>query len=131
MATIVVLGKLGKDAEVKDVSGTALAKFSVAENVGYGDKKQTIWYDVNLWGKQASSGFVDYLKKGQQVQVTGELSTREYNGKTYLEIRVWDIKLCGGKPENSQQQPAPQQQQGYGQQPQKTAPVDLEDSLPF
>ena len=127
MATIVVLGKLGKDAEVKDVSGTALAKFSVAENVGYGDKKQTIWYDVNLWGKQASSGFVDYLKKGQQVQVTGELSTREYNGKTYLEIRVWDIKLCGGKPENSPQQQAPQQQ-GYAQpKPQD----DLDTDLPF
>ena len=34
MATITVLGKLGKDVEVKSVNGTTLAKFSIAENVG-------------------------------------------------------------------------------------------------
>ena len=112
MATITVLGKLGKDVEVKSVNGTTLAKFSIAENVGFGDKQVTIWYDVSLWGKQAESKLIDYLNKGTQVHVSGEFSQREYNGKQYNEIRVYDLKLCGGKQEaqpQQQAQPKPQQ----------------------
>lgn len=117
MATITVLGKLGKDVEVKSVNGTTLAKFSIAENVGFGDKQVTIWYDVSLWGKQAESKLIDYLNKGTQVHVSGEFSQREYNGKQYNEIRVYDLKLCGGKQEAQPQQAQP--------------PADLDTDLPF
>lgn len=124
MATVTIFGNLGKDVELKDVKGKRLASFSVADKSGYGDNKQTNWYSVTIWDGLAKTAFVDYLKKGQQVMVTGELSTREYNGKTYLEVkRVYDIKLCGGQ---QQQQAAPQQQQGYAQ------PKPLDDEiLPF
>lgn len=131
MATITVLGKLGKDVEVKSVNGTTLAKFSIAENVGFGDKQVTIWYDVSLWGKQAESKLIDYLNKGTQVHVSGEFSQREYNGKQYNEIRVYDLKLCGGKQEA---QPQPQQQQPkptYTKNPQAQPPADLDTDLPF
>ena len=136
MATITVLGKLGKDVEVKSVNGTTLAKFSIAENVGFGDKQVTIWYDVSLWGKQAESKLIDYLNKGTQVHVSGEFSQREYNGKQYNEIRVYDLKLCGGKQEaqpQQQQQSQPQQQPKptYAKNPQQTQVVDLDDDLPF
>ena len=137
MATITVLGKLGKDVEVKSVNGTTLAKFSIAENVGFGDKQVTIWYDVSLWGKQAESKLIDYLNKGTQVHVSGEFSQREYNGKQYNEIRVYDLKLCGGKQEAQPQQP-PQQQSSYAPQqptyaknPQAQPPAQLDDDLPF
>ena len=131
MATITVLGKLGKDVEVKSVNGTTLAKFSIAENVGFGDKQVTIWYDVSLWGKQAESKLIDYLNKGTQVHVSGEFSQREYNGKQYNEIRVYDLKLCGGKQEAQPQQAQPKPQQPtYAKNPQQTQVVDLDD-LPF
>ena len=71
MTTVTILGKLGGDVELKDVNGTALAKFSVAQNVGFGDKKSVNWFSVSIWGGQAKSNFVDYLKKGQMVQVVG------------------------------------------------------------
>ena len=125
MTTVTILGKLGKDVELKDINGTALAKFSVAQNVGFGDKKTTNWFEVSIWGAQAKSNFVDYLKKGQMVQVVGELSTREYNGKTYMEVRSYNCNLAGGQPQsnqnnqgNNQQSPQPKnnQQSGYGQQ---------------
>lgn len=127
MATVTIFGNLGKDVELKDVNGKRLASFSVADKSGFGDNKQTNWYSVTIWDGLAKTAFVDYLKKGQQVMVTGELSTREYNGKTYLEVkRVYDIKLCGGQ---QQQQAAPQpQQQGYAQP--KPQADDLEE-LPF
>ena len=129
MTTVTILGKLGGDVELKDVNGTALAKFSVAQNVGFGDKKSTNWFSVSIWGGQAKSNFVDYLKKGQMVQVVGELSTREYNGKTYMEVRSYSCNLAGS------QQQAPQQQ-GYAQPKPQAQPTagggtsDLDD-LPF
>lgn len=134
MTTVTILGKLGGDVELKDVNGTALAKFSVAQNVGFGDKKSTNWFSVSIWGGQAKSNFVDYLKKGQMVQVVGELSTREYNGKTYMEVRSYSCNLAGS-PQGGQQQ-APQQQ-GYAQPKPQAQPTagggtsDLEDDLPF
>ena len=130
MTTVTILGKLGGDVELKDVNGTALAKFSVAQNVGFGDKKSVNWFTVSIWGGQAKSNFVDYLKKRQMVQVVGELSTREYNGKTYMEVRSYSCNLAGS-PQGGQQQ-APQQQ-GYAQpKPQaQSNPVDDSDELPF
>ena len=133
MSTVTILGKLGGDVELKDINGTALAKFSVAQNVGFGDKKSVNWFNVSIWGGQAKSNFVDYLKKGQMVQVVGELSTREYNGKTYMEVRSYSCNLAGS-PQGGQQQ-APQQEQPKPQaQPKPTAgggTSDLEDDLPF
>ena len=132
MTTVTILGKLGGDVELKDVNGTALAKFSVAQNVGFGDKKSVNWFSVSIWGGQAKSNFVDYLKKGQMVQVVGELSTREYNGKTYMEVRSYSCNLAGS-PQGGQQQQAPQQEQPKPQA-QPTAgggTSDLEDDLPF
>lgn len=132
MTTVTILGKLGGDVELKDVNGTALAKFSVAQNVGFGDKKSTNWFSVSIWGGQAKSNFVDYLKKGQLVQVVGELSTREYNGKTYMEVRSYSCNLAGS-PQGGQQQ-ATQVQPKPQAQPKPTAgggTSDLEDDLPF
>lgn len=135
MATVTITGNLGKDAEIKDINGKRLASFSVADKSGFGDNKQTNWYGVNIWDGLAKTNFVDYLKKGQQVMVIGELSTREYNGKTYLEIkRVYDIKLCGGQAQQSQPQQAAPQQQAYRQQPQQgyaKPQDDLDQDLPF
>ena len=131
MTTVTILGKLGGDVELKDVNGTALAKFSVAQNVGFGDKKSVNWFSVSILGGQAKSNFVDYLKKGQMVQVVGELSTREYNGKTYMEVRSYSCNLAGS-PQGGQQQ-APQQTQPKPQA-QPTAgggTSDLDSDLPF
>ncbi len=138
MANIQFLGKLGKDVEVKQVGNSTVAQFSVAETVGFGDKKQSIWYDCSLWGKQAESSFTDYLNKGREVVVFGELTTYENNGKTYLKVRVQDIKLTSGTKDNQPQQQntapkAPQYgqkpQQGYTPKPQQND--DLSDDLPF
>ncbi len=146
MTTVTILGKLGKDVELKDINGTALAKFSVAQNVGFGDRKTTNWFEVSIWGAQAKSNFVDYLKKGQMVQVVGELSTREYNGKTYMEVRSYNCNLAGGQPQSNQNnqgnnQQAQQNNSGYGQQNQGYQQNnqnqnhrnnnDLVDDLPF
>lgn len=124
-------GNIGGDVKVNNAGGTAVANFSVAVKAGYGDKAQTIWIACALWGKQAESKLVDYLVKGQSVAVSGELSTREHDGKTYLQVRVGTIDLVGGgKSEGGQS--APRQQQSAPQQSQQSAPPDDFDSeIPF
>lgn len=103
MNTFCFSGHLGGDCEVKSVSGTTLCKFSVAVKSGYGDKAQTIWIGCDIWGKQAEGKLPEYLKKGQQVVVSGELSSREHEGKTYLGVRVASIDLVGKREECGQQ----------------------------
>ena len=118
-------GNLGQDCRTNSVNGTAVANFSVAAKAGYGDKEQTLWIDCALWGKRAEGGIVQYLTKGQQVAVHGELSTREHDGKTYLQCRVNDVTLVGSKAGGGQSAPqqAPQQQ---------AAQTDVtDDDIPF
>lgn len=129
-----ITGNLGQDCRTNNVSGTAVANFSVAVKAGFGEKSQTIWVDCALWGKRAESGLIQYLKKGQQVGVTGELSTETGNdGKTYLKLRCNEVDLIGGKSEGVQQAPAPQRQQpapapgGPGPDPVD----DFDSSIPF
>lgn len=133
MNVLSLTGNLGNDCRVNQVSGTTVCNFSVAMKAGFGDKAQTIWVDCALWGKQAESRLPEFLKKGQQVAVTGELSTREHEGKTYLQVRCNSVDLVGGKQEGSgNAQPAAQNNQPAQQQ--QSSPnnnFDGEDQIPF
>lgn len=96
MNTITIAGKIGKDAVVRHTEKSQVAGFSLADDQGYGDNKTTLWYDCSIWGDRAEK-LAQYLVKGQSVTVTGTLGTREYDGKTYLTVRVSEIALQGGK----------------------------------
>ena len=50
MNSCVFVGRLGRDAELKNVNDSSLLVFNVASDVGFGDKKNTIWVECNLWG---------------------------------------------------------------------------------
>lgn len=127
-------GNLGRDCRMGNAGNTAVCNFAVAVKSGYSDKEQTLWVDCALWGKQAESRLPEYLVKGQQVAVSGELGTREHEGKTYLTLRVSQISLVGGKPANGGQQGSWQQQQPtqpQGQQTYSEPPADFDDDIPF
>lgn len=132
MNVLTVSGNIGKDAVVRKVGDQSVAGFSLAMKSGYGEKAQTIWLDCSIWGKQAESGLVQYLKKGQFVVLSGELGTREHEGKTYLTLRVASVTL-GGKSEQAQQQPQQpmqQPQQGYSQPQRQTPPQGYQNQMP-
>jgi len=105
-------GTVGADAEVRYLpSGQAILNVRVANNIGYGDKQQTLWIRVALFGKRAEGSLKDYLKKGQQVFVSGELSQNEYKAndgttKTSLELIANVIDLVGKKNEGSYSAPS-------------------------
>ena len=99
-------GNLGKDCRVSQVGTQCVCNFPVAAKSGFGDRQQTIWVDCALWGKQAESKLVEYLVSGQGVVVSGQLGTKEHEGKTYLTCRVTDIELAGRKPDSAPAQQA-------------------------
>ena len=110
-------GTIGRDAEVRYLpSGQAVLNVSVANNVGFGDRQQTVWLRVVLWGKRAEGSLKDYLKKGQQVFVSGELTMSEYKAndgtmKTSLELNATILDLVGKR--NDASAPAPMPSNSY------------------
>lgn len=120
---------VGRDAEVRYLpSGQAVLNVSVANNVGFGDKQQTVWLRVILWGRRAEGTLKDYLKKGQQVFVSGELTMNEYTAndgtkKTNLELNATIIDLVGKRESVSSDYNAPAPAQNYASQSYQQPPA--------
>jgi single-strand DNA-binding protein len=130
MKNITIAGNLGRDAELRRTQDqTPVANFSVAVNDGWGDNKRALWFDCSVWGKRAET-LSGMLTKGTKVAVTGDLSTREYNGNTYLTVRVAEVTLMGGREQREQreQRPASGGQQGGGFGGERG---DIDDEIPF
>ena len=129
MNKITATGRIGKDAEVRFTnSGDPIASFSLASDVGFGDKKTTNWFNCSIWGKRAEA-LAPHLTKGKQVTVFGTLTMREWVNKDGIkqlspDIRIDEIELQGG---NLEAKPA--------QTNAKTAPKsdfsDMQDDIPF
>jgi len=81
MNSISVCGRLGRDAELKTSnSGMQVLNFSVADDIGFGDKKKTQWVNCAVFGKRAEA-LAKYLKKGMAVTCIGEVELREFDKK--------------------------------------------------
>ena len=88
--TLIIVGNVGKDPEMRYTpSGQAVKSFSVATNrqytTGNGEQvKETIWFRVTTWGKQAEI-CNQYVKKGMKVLVEGRLTPDKATGgpRTY------------------------------------------------
>jgi len=128
-------GNLGQDCRTNEVNGTSVCNFSVAVKAGFGQYEQTLWLDCALWGKRAESRLPEFLVKGQQVAVSGELSTQERDGKTYLKLRCDSVDLVGGKSDGGgQSQSAPKQSEQSEQKQGGAMPEpvdDFDDDIPF
>jgi single-strand DNA-binding protein len=77
--TIIIVGNLGRDPEMRYTpSGQAVTTFNVASNRQYTGSdgnpvKETTWFRVTVWGKQAEV-VSQYLKKGSKVLIEGRLT---------------------------------------------------------
>lgn len=130
MNCFVFSGNLGSDCRTGNAGGQTVVNFSVACKSGFGDKAQTNWIDCALWGKRGES-LQQYLTKGQQVVVSGELGTREHDGKTYLTVRVNDVSLVGGKQPSGNAAPTPPAPQQQRQAPAQQIQPDFDSDAPF
>lgn len=129
MLNATIAGNIGKDAETRQAGSSTVTGFAVAVEQRGKDGKKTQWVNCSMWGSRGDK-LVGYLTKGSRVCVSGELTTREYNDKTYLELNVSDVTLMGGGQQQGsgyREHDAPQSGYGAGGRPSQ----DLEDSIPF
>lgn len=120
-------GRIARDSENRTTQGgMAICSFTVAVDAGYGENKSTNWIRCSLFGKRASGNLPQYLLKGCQVAISGELRVREYednegNKRTSVECNINTLDLIGGKSEQSGGQ-QPRQQPKKPNDPFASAP---------
>ena len=128
-----ILGRLGRDPELKQLDNGAVLNFSLATDHGYGQKKETMWVRCAIFGKRADT-LAQYLEKGSQVLVVGDLYTREWEKKDgtmakELECRVSELEFAGSKGER--QDSAPQQQSAPAPRQAPASAGVVDDDVPF
>ncbi len=104
--SVTLIGRLGKDPEVKMFGDKKKASFSIATSDTYKNAKgekveDTQWHNITIWGSLATVA-EKYLKKGNQVCVEGKLVYREYETNTgekrsITEVSVNDLLMLGDK----------------------------------
>ncbi|MBN2044653.1 MAG: single-stranded DNA-binding protein [Anaerolineales bacterium] len=82
---LMIVGNLGRDPEMRYLeSGQAVTNFNLASNrqytAGNGERvKETTWFRVTVWGRQAET-CNEYLRSGSQVLIEGRLNPDRETG---------------------------------------------------
>jgi single-strand DNA-binding protein len=98
--TINLKGFLGKDAETRNTKQErSFIALSLATKSSYKDKQSNEWVSRTEWHRIVCFGrsveFAKELKKGDYVQVTGELRSSEFESETGgkpSKRRSWEIR---------------------------------------
>ena len=102
---VILIGNLGKDPEVRDAKGVAIANLTLATNKTWktsdGEQKsKTEWHRLTCFKKTAELA-EKYLHKGSKIYVEGELQTRSYEKdgvtKYSTEVLVNNIQFLDSK----------------------------------
>jgi single-strand DNA-binding protein len=128
--TIILVGNLGRDPEMRYTpSGQAVTNFSVASSRQYTSSdgsqvKETMWFRVSAWGKQAET-CNQYLRKGSKVLVEGRLvadpktgGPRIWSGQngpgTSFEISASTVRFLSSRGEEDASLPGVESMAGEG-----------------
>ena len=82
---VLLIGRLGADPEIKQmVNGKSVARLSLATSQSWKDKnsgekkEKTEWHRIVVFNEGLVKVVQQYLKKGAQVYIEGQLSTRKW-----------------------------------------------------
>ena len=145
---VLLIGRLGADPDIKQmVNGKSVARLSLATSQTWKDKntgekkEKTEWHRIVVFNEGLVNVVQQYLKKGAQVYIEGQLSTRKWKDEksgqdkysTEVIIQGYNSSLTmlgggGGSPasDRSSQQISKNLDDG-SQVPQN----DLDDEIPF
>lgn len=89
MNKVMLIGRLGKDPETKDVNGNTVTTWSMATTEKWKDKtgtwqNKTEWHNCQAWGATATA-VGTWTTKGTQVFVEGKLNTTKWTDKNGVE----------------------------------------------
>lgn len=95
-------GRLGQDPKIVSVGDSQVARFSLATNETFKDKKgelkeETTWHNIVAWAGKNIDDF-NMLKKGVVVSVVGRLRNVKYvsntgEGRQFIEIVANKLNL--------------------------------------
>ncbi len=130
MNTVTLIGRIGKDPEVKHLENSVVGTFSLATTKKYkkdGERvEETQWHNIVIWGKGAEIA-EKYLKKGSKIALRGEIRYRTYESegvkKYFTEIYCLEFEMLDKKPENQDTNQDKVSRKEIEEQP--------EDDLPF
>lgn len=136
---VILIGNLGRDPEVRFTSnGKAVARFPIATSEVWTDaegsrQERTEWHNIVVWGKQAES-CGQYLSKGRQVFIEGQVRTRSYDDKDgvkkYItEINAQRVQFLGGGGGGGGG--ASRGGSGGGERDEDFPPASSDDDIPF
>lgn len=102
-----LIGNVGNDPKIVALEGgKKLAKFSIATNETYRDKKgekvqKTQWHNIVAFGKLADL-IESYVSKGKEIAIEGKLEHRQYEDKEgqtryVTEVIAHEMVLLGSK----------------------------------
>ena len=141
-----LIGRLGADPEIKQmVNGKNVARLSLATSQTWKDKnsgekkEKTEWHRIVIFNEGLVNVVQQYLKKGAQIYVEGQLSTRKWKDEqsgqdkysTEVVIQGFNSSLTmlgGGASQNNITSHATKQNIDDGS---PIAQNDLDDDIPF
>ena len=100
---VLLIGRLGADPEIKQmVNGKNVARLSLATSNTWKDKntgekkEKTEWHRVVIFNEGLVNVVQQYVKKGAQVYIEGQLTTRKWNDeKSGLDRYSTEVVLQG------------------------------------
>ena len=145
---VLLIGRLGADPEIKQmVNGKSVARLSLATSQSWKDKstgekkEKTEWHRVVVFNEGLVNVVQQYLKKGAQVYIEGQLSTRKWKDEqsgqdkysTEILIQGYNssLTMLGGGGRGIQNDNSPQPISKNSDDVSQTEQNDLDDEIPF
>ena len=142
-----LIGRLGADPEVKQmVNGKSVARISLATSQSWKDrnsgekKEKTEWHRIVVFNEGLVNIVQQYLKKGAQVYIEGQLSTRKwkdeqtgqdkYSTEIILQGYNSTLTMLGGSNANNISSSSSSKNNDFDQTDQQKN-TDLDDEIPF
>ena len=142
---VLLIGRLGADPEIKQmVNGKSVARLSLATSQTWKDKntgekkEKTEWHRIVVFNEGLVNVIQQYLKKGSQIYIEGQLSTRKWKDeKTGQDKYSTEVILLGfnstltmlGGP-NQNTISSQENKQSFDETP-NSPQNDLDDDIPF
>ena len=144
---VLLIGRLGADPEIKQTQGgKGFASLSVATSENWKDKnsgekkEKTEWHRVVIFNEGLVNVVKQYLKKGAQIYVEGQLTTNKYtdnNGQekysTQIVLQGYNstLKMLGGATGSPQGGVDQSSSSSSLPSDDMSSPADLDDEVPF
>ena len=143
---VLLIGRLGADPEIKQmVNGKNVARLSLATSQSWKDKntgekkEKTEWHRIVVFNEGLVNVVQQYLKKGAQIYVEGQLTTRKWKDEqsgqdkysTEIVIQGYNssLTMLGG---NNQANNIPSQDNSKSiEESSQDISKDLDDDIPF